>query len=351
MSNRGSTAFSSCVIAAVAMLASASGVGAADDFYAKHDLKILVGTAAGGSYDLMGRLTGRHIGDHIPGHPRIIVQNMPGGGSLIATNYLCNIAPQDGSVLGSVVPGIILTALFRELSVHYDPNKMHWIGNVMDSGQVPTLYHTSPYKTLAALKQHQVIMGAGGSSGFDAMNPLMFNALLGTKIKVVTGYKGGKAITLAMERDEIQGRGAASWSGWKAVHPDWVREHKLIPLMQLSLEPIDDPDLKGVPLFVDLVKKKDRTLARSYTAVINMGHPMVMGPNVPKVHVDTMRDAYAAMAKDPAFIADAKKLRVNLSLSSGDTLQKMVASTFELKQAQVKRLYKILQRGKRKKRK
>lgn len=339
---------------AVGLLATlaSSPAAAADDFYAKHKLTVLIGTSVGGSYDLMGRLTARHIVKYIPGKPSVIVKNMPGGGSLIATNYLNNVAPQDGSVLGCVVPGIILTALFKDSTARYNPVKMQWIGNAMDGSPVAVAFHTSPYKSLEEMKKHQVLVASSGISGFDAMDPMMYNALIGTKFKIVMGYKGGAAIDMSMERGETQARAAQAWSGWKAIHPDWVRDKKIIPFLQLTLEPIDDPRLKGVPRFIDVVKPEDQALARSYTVLPNMGRPTVMAPGVPKGRVAIMRAAYAAMVKDRDFIAEAKKQRVALKPIVGENLQKMVETVYNLDQAQAKRLYKILQwdkRGRKKK--
>lgn len=327
-------------------------VAAADDFYAKHKLTVLIGTSVGGSYDLMGRMTARHIVKYIPGKPSVVVKNMPGGGSLIATNYLNNVAPQDGSVLGCVVPGIILTALFKDSTARYNPAKMQWIGNAMDGSPVAVVFHTSPYKSLKELKNHQILVASSGISGFDAMDPMMYNALIGTKFKIVMGYKGGAAIDMSMERGETQGRTAQAWSGWKAIHPDWVRDKKIIPFLQLTLEPINDPRLKGVPRFIDVVKPEDRALARSYTVLPNMGRPTVMAPGVPKGRVAIMRAAYAAMVKDRDFIAEATKQRVALKPIVGEKLQKMVETVYNLDQTQAKRLYKILQwdkRGRKKK--
>jgi tripartite-type tricarboxylate transporter receptor subunit TctC len=336
----------------VGMTGSPSAV--ADDFYAKKKLTVLIGTSVGGSYDLMGRLTARHIVKFIPGKPSVIVKNMPGSGSLIATNYLNNVAPQDGSVLGCVVPGVILTALFKDSTARYNPAKMQWIGNAMDGSPVAVTFHTSPYKTLEEMKKHQVIVASSGISGFDAMDPMMYNALLGTKFKIVMGYKGGAAIDMSMERGETHARAAQAWSGWNAIHPDWVRDKKIIPFLQLTLEPIDDPRLKGIPRFIDVVKPEDRALAESYTVLPNMGRPTVMAPGVPKERVAIMRAAYAAMVKDADFIAEAKKQRVALKPIVGEKLQKMVETVYSLNETQAKRLYKILQwdkRGRKKKKK
>ena len=336
-----------CAGVAVGICATAPRAESVRDFYSKNTLKILVGTAVGGSYDLMGRLTGRHIARHIPGNPPILVQNMPGGGSLIASNHLYNVAPQDGSVLGAVVPGIIFTALFREKSARYDPTRFHWIGNAMDAVSVPTLFHTAPIKSLEDMKTEGAIMGAGGISSMDATNAFLMNALLGTRIKVVQGYKGGDAINLAMESGEIHGRASQAWAAWKAIKPDWLRDGKLIPVLQFSLKPINDPRLKDVPLLVDLVKsEEDRQIARAYTSVAILGRPMVVGPGVLIDRVAALRKAYAAMVEDAAFLADARKQRVDIAFIRGENIQAMVNETWSLDTVHVNRLRSIIRKKK-----
>ncbi|MGE0650325.1 MAG: Bug family tripartite tricarboxylate transporter substrate binding protein [Alphaproteobacteria bacterium] len=336
-------------IAVAAVPASAQSTA---EFYSKHGLKILIGTAVGGSYDLMGRLTGRHLARHIPGKPSVLYQNMPGGGSLLATNHIYNVAPQDGSVLGAVVPGIILSALFKEKSVRYDPRKLQWVGNAMDAIPVPVLYHTAPVKTLADLKTKGAIMGAGGISSMDATNAFLMNELLGTKIQVVQGYKGGDAMNLAMERGEIYGRASSAWVGWRAIRPDWIRDGKLIPLVQFGFEPIDDPNLKNVPLLTDLIKDDgDRKIARAYLTLAVLGRPTVMGPNVPKDRVESVRAAYKAMVADPAFLADAKKQRIDIKPITGEKIQDMVAEMWGLDAKLSDRMRSIVRKKKPKKKK
>lgn len=332
-------------------LPTAAGAQSAEAFYSKNNMRMIIGTDVGGSFDMMGRLTARHIDRHIPGKPSIVIQNMPGGGSLLATNHIYNVAPRDGTVLGAVVPGVILTALFKDSTARYDPTKMNWVGNAMDVTAVPMLFHTAPVKTLADIQKREVVMGAGGISSMDSTNAHMLNAFLGTKIKVVMGYKGGEAINLAMERGEVHGRASSAWSAWKSVRPDWVRDKKMVPLVQIAHKPVDDPQLRGVPLLIDLVKESDRQLARAYTSVVVLGRPMLMGPDVPADRVAAVRKAYGAMLKDPAFLAEARKQRVDLNPIEGEDLQKMVGEIFALPAPQVARLESIIGSKNKKKKK
>jgi hypothetical protein len=254
--------------------------------------------------------------------------------------------------LGAVVPGIILSALFQEKSVRYDPRKLQWVGNAMDAIPVPVLYHTAPVKTLADLKTKGAIMGAGGISSMDATNAFLMNELLGTKIQVVQGYKGGDAMNLAMERGEIYGRASSAWVGWRAIRPDWIRDGKLIPLVQFGFEPIDDPNLKNVPLLTDLIKDEgDRKIARAYLTLAVLGRPTVVGPGVPKDRVEALRAAYKAMVADPAFLAEAKKQRIDIKPITGEKIQDMVADMWGLDPKLSSRLRSIVRKKKPKKKK
>lgn len=332
----------------VAGLAGTAWGQSPEAFYAKKPLRILVGTDVGGSYDLMGRLVSRHIGRHLPGHPSVIVENMPGGGSMVASNYLYNVAPQDGSVLGGVVAGILLNAVFKDDVVRFDPAKFNWIGNAIDDVTVVTVFHTAPYTTIEDIKQHEVTMGAGGISSFDATNLFVLNALIGTKFRVVQGYKGGEDLNLAIERGEIYGRGSQTWAAWKAVRPEWIADGKLVPLVQLGLKPVDDPKLKGVPLLIDLVRSDEQAykLAYAYCVVLSLGRPMVMGPKVPADRVQAMRKAFTETAADPAFREDAARQHVEIGGIDGDEMQSEVDSILALDAHMVARLQDIVHKQK-----
>ena len=179
----------------------------------------------------------------------------------------------------------------------------------------------------------------------DASNAFLLNELLGTKIKVVARYEGGDAINLAIERGEVHGRASQAWSAWKSVKPDWLKEAKLIPLLQIALRPVDDPQLKHVPLLVDLVTNdKDRQLARIYTTVAVLGRPLLVGPGVPPERVKILRDAYKGMVKDAAFLAETQKQGLDLDPIYGEQIQELVGETYDLDGDQIERLKSIILR-------
>lgn len=318
-----------CAVAASLGMAAAPAQG--------EELKIVIGTAPGGSYDLTGRLVARHIGKQLPGNPNAVVQNMPGAGSLTAASYLYNVAPQDGSTIGVLVPAILFNQIFGEENIRFDGAKFQWIGNPMGSPVVSTVYYTAPIKTWRDALTTTVIMGAPGSTAPDATTAHLVNATLGTKFTVVSGYKGGQDIVLAMERGEVHGRASQTWAGWQASKPDWIKEGKLIPLFHVSRKPV--PELKDVPLLIDLVQgEANKSLVRTYVNVMEIGRPLVVGPGVPAKRVTELRRAFDAMVKEPDFIADADKMQIELGPIPGEELQNMVREVTALDPALVERL-------------
>ena len=305
------------------------------------DMRIVIGTAPGGSYDLTGRLIGRHIGKYLTGNPTVVPQNMPGAGSLIAANHLFNVAPQDGSVIGVLVPTILFNQMMGEDNIRFDGAKFHWIGNPLGSPVVSTVFHTAPIKTWRDALTTTVMMGAPGSTGPDATSVHLINATLGTKFQVVSGYKGGQDIVLAMERGEVHGRASQTWAGWLATKPDWIKEGKLVPLFQVARKPL--PALKDVPLLIDLVQGEgNKALVRAYVNVIDMGRPLAAGPGVPAERVTALRRAFDATMTDGAFIAEAEKMQIDLGAITGEDLQVMVREVTGLDATLINRLKDVL---------
>ena len=312
-------------------------LGSVSALLAADNLRLVIGTAAGGSFDITARLVGRHIGKHLPGNPIVVPQNMPGAGSLAAANHLYNVAPQDGSVIGAIVPTILFNQLFRDDNARFDAAKMHWIGQPLGSAVVSTVFHTAPIKNWREARETAAIMGAPGTTAPDAITARLVNATLGTKFTLVTGYKGGHDIVLALERGEIHGRASQTWAGWQASKPDWIKEGKLIPLFHVARKPL--PELKDVPLLIDLVQgEENKALVRAYVNVIEMARPLVMGPGVPAKRVEMIRRAFDATMTDPAFIAEAEKLQIGLGPISGEELQSMVSNITQLDATLVNRL-------------
>ncbi|MGE5540240.1 MAG: hypothetical protein ACM30I_16610 [Gemmatimonas sp.] len=308
-----------CALVGVSAFASA-GYGQSKE----GQLTVLVGTSAGGSFDLVGRVVSRTLVKYLPGNPTPVPQNMPGAGSMIAANYLYGVAPQDGSVVGVINPALAFNQVFDNSNVRFDVAKFNWIGSPVDSLIAVAMWHTSPVKTLQDATRQEVMVGAPVQTSPDAMSYYLLNHVLGTKFNVVTGYQGGKDLDLAIERGEIGGRGGQSWSGLKAIHPDWIRDKKVIPIVQIGLQPADDLD--GVPMLSDLVSDPQRRkVVDLYSAATAVGRPLVMGPGVPAQAVAAMRAAFDKTMKDPDFIAEAEKSGLDVTPIPGEAIQREMA--------------------------
>ena len=212
------------LLAAAAVIASVAPIRAdpVADFYRGRTVTIIVGYSAGGGYDLYARALARHMGEHIPGEPKVIVSNMPGAGSVAAANYLYNVAPKDGTVFRTFGRGISMEPLIGTANARYEADKFTWIGSASNELSVCALSPKSPVKTFEdALSKPFAVAGEGAGSDPDTYAKLVQN-LFGAKLKLVTGYPGGNEMTLAVERGEVDGRCGWSWGSIKATRPAWV---------------------------------------------------------------------------------------------------------------------------------
>jgi tripartite-type tricarboxylate transporter receptor subunit TctC len=297
------------------------------DFYAHHSLNLLVGFPAGAAYDIYARLLARHLGDHVPGQPSVVVTNMPGASSLVLTNFLANAAPKDGSVVGAVIERVGLEPLIDPANARFDGRAFGWIGSLLKVTEVCMFWGAAPAKTIEDAKREEVIVGASGSSGGSALAARVLNAFVGTKFKIIGGY-GGPELFLAMERGETEGRCGMSWGGLKAARPDWLADGKLNIVVQMAMQ--KDPELAGVPLITDLVQSNsDKDALRYLYATGEMGRPFVAPPGVPDDRIAALRAAFDATVADPAFIADAKRANLEISAVPGTRVQEIVQKLYE----------------------
>lgn len=311
------------------------------DFYTGKTVRIVNWAAAGGEYDVHGRLVSRHIGKHIPGKPAVIHQTMTGGGGIVAANYLFNIAPQDGTSLGIMVGTLSLFQAFGDKAIKFDAGKFNWIGTIASTKENVSAWHTAPVKTFEDLRKMEFVTGASGRSSPSYMVPKLMNELLGTRIKIVTGYTGGSRINLALERGEVQGR-YNTWSSWKVTKADWLRDKKLNILVQQALT--KPADLQGPPLLIDLVKNEDdRKIFELMAIGSEMGRPLAASPNIPTDRVKALIAAYAATMKDPEFVAEAKKLNIEIDPVIGAEMQALVKRALSTPPAVVERMKKLLE--------
>lgn len=310
--------------AATAAGAWAQPLGAADAYYAGRTITMSTYGAPGDSYDLYLRLLSRHYGKHIPGSPRFIVVNQPGGGGLLAMNHAAVLAPQDGTFLTLVSQGLLIFEATGQRVLQTSMGNFKWLGSFTRSNNVTVTWHTSRTKTIQDAIAHEVVVGASGSGGGSVIGPAIYNAVLGTKFKIVYGYPGGAAIDLAMQRGEVEGRGNNTWAGYKATFQSAIRDGKLNVLIQTGLR--KEPELPDVPLFLDLVKGDParEPIAKFMSYAVAIARPFAAPPGVPQDRVDILRRAFDETMQDPEFLAEAARLNAEIDPLTGQQVQDVV---------------------------
>jgi tripartite-type tricarboxylate transporter receptor subunit TctC len=297
---------------------------AVSDFYQGKQIRFIVRTPPGGDYDEYTRLLARFMGKHIPGNPALIPVNMPGGGGITAANYMAQIAPRDGTVMGIVSQGLAADqALGISQGLKADLRELNWIANVVYSNQLLVVWHTSPTKTLEDAKKRETLIGTTGAGSASVQYPAFYNNVLGTRFKIVFGYPGGQDIDLAMQRGEVEGRGTNPYAGWMASEPTWLPQKLIIPLVQAGME--KEPQLPDVPLILDLpVKPADKPLLEFMARGATVGRPLATTPGVPPERVAALRAAFAATLEDPDFVAAAAKEHMEIRPMTGDKLAAII---------------------------
>jgi len=313
-------AFCAILFCASAPAAGQEDVGA---FYKGKQLRFVVGSAAGGGYDLFARIVARHIGNHIPGNPVIIVQNQPAAGGVVMTNQLFAQGPKDGTVIGIPINGIPTAPLLMS-GTQFDASKLIWLGSTNREAYVAFVWHTVPVSSITELATKEVVVGATTPGTTMVDFPLLVNDVLGYKFKVVRGYQGTPQINLAIERGEVQGMGGLGWASVKAQTPQWISENKIKVLAQYGLTRYSE--LADVPTMLELASREpDRQAMRMLFARTEYGRPYFLPPDVPAARVQALRRAFDATMTDPGFLAEAGKLQLDVSPMTGEELQALVA--------------------------
>jgi tripartite-type tricarboxylate transporter receptor subunit TctC len=293
-------------------------------FYRGKQLRMVVGTGPGGGYDLFARAVARHIGNHIPGNPTIIVQNQAAAGGLVMVNQLYSLGPKDGTVMAAPINGIPTAPLLEPAAARFDAAKLNWIGSTNRETYVAYAWHTARVRSLSDLLQEELIVGAtaGGTTLVDF--PLVTNKFLGTRFKIVRGYDSTPQINVAMERGEVEGIGGIGWQSVKTTIPQWIAEKKITVIAQYGLH--RDPELPDAPTMLELAKTDaDRQALTMMFARTEYGRPYFVPPEVPPTRVEALRRAFDATMKDPDFMADAAQLQLDLSPATGEEVQALVA--------------------------
>jgi tripartite-type tricarboxylate transporter receptor subunit TctC len=317
------TAWTSAAMLALACAGAASAHGqGAPDFYKNKQLRVIVGHAVGNDYDVGTRFLAKYLQKHIPGQPTIIVQNMPQAASIVAANYVSVQAPRDGTVIGTFSRNFPTQALMGLPNVEADPRRFQWLGATSLPGRVCVAWHTTPVKTATDLLTHELIVGGTATGSALSLLPMVFNHVLGTKFRIIEGYKSTQDVVLAVERGELQG--ACASFGQFRTFERLIREDKLRIIFRAEESPI--PELPDVPSIFDYAKTDEqRQFMRFVFSSVEFGRPYVFPPDVPKERVELMRRAIAEAVKDPELIAEAEKLKLDMTYRAPDHLERLIA--------------------------
>ena len=305
------------------------------DFYRGKTIDLDIGYSVGGGYDLYARLIARRLGGHIPGNPTVVPKNMEGG-SLRLANYLYSAAPNDGTVIGAISRGAAFDPLLNENGAQFDASKFSWIGSANNEVSVCIAFTSSGFTKFDDLYTKPLIIGSTGAGDDTYQFPALVNAVLGTKFKIVTGYPGGNDVSLALERGEVQGRCGWSWSSIKTTRFNWVRNGRIVVLVQMSLS--KHPDLPNVPLIMDLAKTDEqRQIFKMIFARQTMGRPYLAPPGIAADRLAALRKGFMDTMTDKEFLDEAEANKFEINPVNGEDLEALVKDVYRTPPAVVKK--------------
>ena len=318
-------------IVATALLLGLTCAAAADDvenFYRGRTLTILISYTVGGGYDLYARVLARYLGKYIPGHPTIVPENMPGAGGLRASNFLYSAAPKDGSVIGTFSRSIPTMPLVTP-NLTFDGRKFTWIGSMSNDTSLCLTGGKSPVKTWRDMLTMPVVMGGQYAAADSDIYARLYNNVLGTKIKLVSGYPGTNDITLAMERGEVDGICGLSWGTIKVAHPEWAKDRSVNFLLQAALQKA--PDLSDVPLALDVIDDPEKKqILYLHFAPQAIGRPFAAPPDIPADRKAALIKAFDAAMKDPDLLAEAASEKMDIAPMTGPEVEDLVGRLYAI---------------------
>jgi tripartite-type tricarboxylate transporter receptor subunit TctC len=296
-------------------------------FYKGRNVNLVIGYSVGGGYDLYARLLARYLGRYIPGNPTIVPQSMPGAGSLKSIIYLATIAPKDGTVIGTFGRTMPLEPLMS--GAKFDARKLSWLGSVTSDVSLCVTWQSSPIKNWDDLMTKTARMGGQGSGSDPDVFALILKNLFGSNLRLITGYPGNNELALAMERGEIDGFCGLSWSSLVSRHPDWIEGKKVNLVVQAALE--KEPALGDTPM---LIGKTDdaRKLAvlKMMLATQELARPFAASPDLPGDRLAALREAFERTVADPEFLAEAKRLGLDVKPVSWRDIDAMLKEIYDL---------------------
>jgi tripartite-type tricarboxylate transporter receptor subunit TctC len=297
-----------------------------EDFYRGKTIDLIVSSGVGGGYDAYSRLIEQHMERHVPGRPHIVPKNMVGAGGLVATNYIANVAPRDGSVIAQIQNTVPFDPLFGKPGAQFDALKLNYLGSANSETAMIFTWGSSPTKTFADLQKRETLMAVAAGS-ISAFHAAALNDLAGAKIKVVAGYSGAAEAFLAMERGEVEGHPTIFWSSLKTAKPEWLAEGKINLLAQIAVK--KHRELPDVPLVLDFARDGDaRQTIELMAMTLVPGRPFIAPPGTPQDRVSALRDALMATLSDPAFLAEAGRRQMEIDAVSGRDIERLIQSAY-----------------------
>ena len=322
------------ILSVGAALAVSAQAQTAAEFYKGRQMSIIVSTGSGGGYDTLARALARFLPKYIPGNPTFVVQNMPGGGHMLAANHIYNVAPKDGTILAALNQNVPAHQVLDGAGVRYDAGKFIWLGRFTESNPAMAVWHTAPVKTFEDATKTEIIIGATGEGSSSYRYTTAINNVLGAKFKIIKGYKTVPEVLVAMERGEVQGR-AGGLSAYEDSNPEWITEKKIRFLLQIGTTR-DGGELNDVPLWTELAKTDEqKEILNLIAAPTNLGRPINTPPDVPADRIAVLRKALEEAVKDPQFIEEGKKLSFETDFRGWQETTKIIEQTMNASPAAV----------------
>jgi tripartite-type tricarboxylate transporter receptor subunit TctC len=323
------------------LLFASYGQGAlAEDFYRGKTITIINSTGNGGSYFNLAQALTRHMPKYIPGNPAMIVKSMPGGGNILATNFMYVSAPKDGTHIATINNSIPLHQALDGRGIQYDVTKFNWLGSTGTYNSVAYVWSAAGFTSIGDVFHREVLLGGTGVGSSIVIYPAAMNSLLGAKFKIVLGYKSTSEIDIAMERGEVQAR-TGSYTGLRSDHPDWLSQRKVDILLQIGSK--RDPELPDVPLLTELGRNdEERQILELISSPIALGRPYLAPPNVPADRLSILRDAFARTMRDESFLSEARKMDHEIAPQSAEDVSRIVEATIRAPASVIQRAKEVM---------
>lgn len=336
----------SAIAATVVFGGSAWAKDSIADFYHGKNVTIVIGYPPASGYDVYARVLARHIGDHLPGKPTIVPQNMPGAGSLKTANYVYNVAPKDGTIIGALNRSLATAPLLetvpeKKAKLKFEPLKFNWIGSTDKAISLMICRKDSGFDAFDKLKKKPMIATAAAPTSDSVVFPTVFNNLFGTKIKIVPGHQGTGDNVLALERDEAQCYGGTTYSSIEALKPQWLKPNDFMNVVvQIATE--KDPHLPDVPLIMQYANEQQKKVLDLLLSPQAMGRPYMTTPDTRSDRVAALRAAFNATMKDPKFLADAKRTKLSVDPMTGADIEKLLKRIYATDPQTVHKLQQVM---------